>query len=238
MSLATDLVSQINEARKARQIVAMITFIKTGEKLILHPGKFANVDGDLLVECEARLQSGKSGLVTTEDGTVVFINIYEPRPRLIIVGAVHISQALAPMAHTANFDVIVIDPRSSFATPDRFVGVCLKAHWPDDVVPEIGLDAYTALAAVTHDPKIDDSSIIMALKAGCFYVGALGSRNTHRQRFGRLRDAGLSEECLSHIHAPIGLDIGAASPEEISVAILAEVILTLRGPRRSRSCPE
>lgn len=158
------------------------------------------------------------------DGQSLFFNVHLPPPRLVIIGAVHISQILARMAALGDFDVTIIDPRTAFATPERFEGIDLVADWPVDALKERPLDSYMALVAVTHDPKIDDEPIIQALKTGCFYVGALGSRKTHASRLERLKREGVSEAELGRIHAPIGLPIGAASPAEIAVAILAEII--------------
>lgn len=146
----------------------------------------------------------------------------------MIIGAVHISQALAPMAAIAGFDVTIIDPRTAFATADRFPNVRLLAEWPDIAIPQVGLDAFTALAVVTHDPKIDDPALRAAFAARCFYIGALGSRKTHARRIDRLREAGAADADLARIAAPIGLPIQAQSPAEIAVAILAEVIRALR----------
>jgi xanthine dehydrogenase accessory factor len=140
------------------------------------------------------------------------------------------------MAKVAGFDMTVIDPRTAFATPERFPGVVLLAEWPDVAVPKVGLDAFTALAALTHDPKIDDGALAAALAAGCFYVGALGSRKTHAKRLDRLRERGVDERALARLRAPIGLPIGAQSPAEIAVAILAEVIEALR--TRGRTAKE
>ena len=132
------------------------------------------------------------------------------------------------MARLAGFDTVLIDPRTAFATPERFPDVPVIAQWPDEALPEVGLDPFTALAAVTHDPKLDEPALAAALRAGCFYVGALGSRRTHARRLERLAAQGLGPEEMARIHAPIGLDIGAASPAEIAVSILAEVIRALR----------
>ena len=151
-----------------------------------------------------------------------------PQPKLIAIGAVHISQALAPMARIAGFDIEIIDPRTAFATPDRFPDVALHAEWPEDVLKARPLDSYTALAALTHDPKIDDFALKAALDAGCFYVGALGSRKTHAKRVERLLALGLDADQIARIHSPIGMDIGASSPAEIAVAVLAEIISALR----------
>jgi len=151
----------------------------------------------------------------------------------VVIGAVHISQALAPMARLAGFDLAIIDPRTAFATPERFPDMPLFAEWPEEVLKAVPLDAFTGLVALTHDPKIDDHPILAALAAECFYVGALGSRKTHGKRVERLMEQGASAQSLETIHAPIGVDIGAQSPAEIAVAILAEVIAALRRGRRA-----
>jgi len=205
----------------------LITDTMTGaERLIVEKDGY---DGDpLRDEIAARLRSGASGPVTTAEGHSVFMTVSMPPPRIVLIGAVHISQALAPMARLAGFDMTIIDPRTAFATPERFPDVPLIAEWPEVAIPKVGLDRFTALAALTHDPKIDDGALVAALAAGCFYVGALGSRKTHGRRLERLREAGVGEAALATIRAPIGLPIGAQSPAEIAIAILAEIIGALR----------
>jgi xanthine dehydrogenase accessory factor len=136
---------------------------------------------------------------------------------------VHIAQALAPMAATAGYEVIVIDPRGAFASPERFPGVQLSDEWPDEALARLGFDAATALVALSHDPKLDDPALELALPSGLFYIGALGSRRTHEKRLERLRAAGLGE-LTGRIHSPIGLDLGGRAPAEIAVSILAEII--------------
>jgi xanthine dehydrogenase accessory factor len=167
-------------------------------------------------------------MVEGPGGANLFLTVELPPPRLVVIGAVHISQALAPMAKVAGFDMTVIDPRTAFATAERFPDVPVLAEWPDAALPKVGLDAFTALAALTHDPKIDDLPLTAALAQNCFYVGALGSRKTHARRLDRLREAGVGDAALARIRAPIGVDIAAQSPAEIAVAILAEVIGALR----------
>ena len=174
-----------------------------------------------------RLRLGQSGMVSHE-GRDLFVSLQVPPVRLVVVGAVHIAQALATMAALAELDVTILDPRTAFATAERFPGVRVLAEWPDDVLPALALDAYTAVALLTHDPKIDDQALIAALRAGCFYVGALGSRKTHGRRLDRMRVEGFRDEDLARIHAPIGLDIGAVSPAEIAVAILGEIVAARR----------
>ena len=150
-------------------------------------------------------------------------------------GAVHIAQALIPIARQAGYDVIVVDPRTAFASEERFVGVPRDARWPDEALPEIGLDARTAFIALTHDPKIDDPALQIALPSDVFYVGALGSTRTHAKRIDRLSQLGVSKDALERINAPIGLDIGAVGPVEIAISIMAEVTAALRGKLKSSS---
>ena len=219
------LLKELNAERAARRAAILITDIADGAGQLVREGD--EISGELGEAVQRAFRSGKSGLAVI-DGRELFLNVHVPPPRLVVIGAVHISQALAPMAKIAGFDMAVIDPRTAFATEERFADVVLHAEWPEDVLKNNPLDAYTALAALTHDPKIDDFPLTAALKAGCFYVGALGSRKTHAKRLERLKEGGLSDADLERIHAPIGLDIAAASPAEIAVATLAQVIEALR----------
>jgi xanthine dehydrogenase accessory factor len=146
-----------------------------------------------------------------------------PAPQLVITGAVHISQALAPIGKLLGYDVTIVDPRTAFASPERFPDVEVIAEWPDEALPRLNVDRYTAFVALTHDPKIDDPALRHALSRDCFYIGALGSRKTHARRVERLKAQGLSEVDIARIHAPIGLGIGAVSPAEIAVAIMAQI---------------
>lgn len=218
----------LNAAKRDRRGAVLVSDLAAGTSRLITEDQVPT--GDLGQEIEARLLSGKSGIVEI-DGRSLFLNVHLPPPRIVVIGAVHISQALAPMAALAGFAVTIIDPRTAFATLERFAGIDLRADWPDDVFASTPLDRYSAMVAVTHDPKIDDPGLIAALNAGCFYVGALGSRKTHAKRVERLTAAGLDGEAIAGIRAPIGLDIGAATPAEIAVAILAEIIPSLR--RRS-----
>jgi xanthine dehydrogenase accessory factor len=217
---------KLNEARRARRAAMLITDLGTGESVVEVEGE--NARPDLREAIDKAYRTGKPGVLETEDGRRLFLNVQVPPPRIVVIGAVHISQALAGMAAIAGFDILIIDPRTAFATEDRFAGVDLVADWPEDVLRERPLDAYTALVAVTHDPKIDDYPITAALKAGAFYVGALGSRKTHAKRVERLQAGGLTEEIIARIDAPIGLDIGAQSPAEIAVAVLGAIIQAFR----------
>ncbi len=174
---------------------------------------------------EARFRMDRSGY--EEDGET-FVAIHNPPLRLLVVGAVHIAQALVPMARIAGYDPLLIDPRESFASEARFPGETVLHDWPDEGVRALGLDGRTALVLLTHDPKLDDPALIEALRSNVFYIGALGSTRTHAKRVERLTEAGFSEAEISRIHGPIGLDLGAAGPAEIAVSILAEMTRVLR----------
>ena len=215
----------MNTERAARRPVALVTDLAGGDQRVVPLAAMASDPlGALLAE---RLRLGKSGLVSHE-GRDVFVSLQVPPVRLLVVGAVHIAQALATMAALAELDVTILDPRTAFATPERFPGVRVLAEWPDDVLPALAFDAHTAIALLTHDPKIDDQALIAALRAECFYIGALGSRKTHGRRLDRMRAEGFRDENLARIRAPIGLDIGAVSPAEIAVAILGEIVAARR----------
>lgn len=216
----------LNAARLSRSAMLVATDLADGVSRLVWQGEAADGVPDEAIAQAYR--TGKSHSVEAGSKTI-FLNVYVPPPRLVVVGAVHISQALIPMARIAGYPVEIVDPRTAFAAPERFPDVDLHARWPQEVLQwEVPLDDYTALAAITHDPKIDDVAIRMALEAGCFYVGALGSRKTHSARIGRLLSAGLNDDLITRIHSPIGLNIAAANPAEIAVAILAEVIQSFR----------
>ncbi len=221
------LLEGLNTARATRQAAILITDTAGGDVRLVVEKDGYSAD-PLAAELAQRFRSGASGTVLLADGRPVFLTVHLPPPRLIVIGAVHISQALAPMAGIAGFDMTIVDPRTAFATPERFPRVAMIAEWPEVALARLGLDTFTAVAALTHDPKIDDYALAAALKAGCFYVGALGSRKTHAKRLERLAALGLGKDTLSRIHAPIGLAIGAQSPAEIAVSILAEIVLALR----------
>lgn len=216
---------KLNAARNERRAAILLTEMQSGRDRVI--GEQDAVAGALGEITSAAFRSGKSGMHTV-DGKEYFLNVHVPAPRIAAIGAVHITQALAGIAAIAGYDLRVIDPRTAFATPERFAGVDLAAEWPQDELAKRPLDAFTALVAVTHDPKIDDFPLVDALKTGCFYVGALGSRKTHAKRVERLKAEGLSEADVARIHAPIGLDIAASNPMEIAVAIMGEIIEAYR----------
>jgi xanthine dehydrogenase accessory factor len=220
-----DVLKAMNLARAERRAGAVVTRLSDGEQRFVGA---ESIGADPLgEEVEAALRMGKSGMVAFE-GEDYFLTVQAPAARLALIGAVHISQALAPIARVAGLDVTIIDPRTAFATPDRFPDTPVIAKWPDEALAENPLDRFTAICLLTHDPKIDDPALIVALKAECFYIGALGSRKTHGRRIERMRGQGFDEAALGRIHAPIGLDIGAVSPAEIAVSIMGEIIASMR----------
>jgi xanthine dehydrogenase accessory factor len=231
------LFASLQAARAAKRPAALVRALGSGAAALIEDGR---TTGDLAVTDALRAAAAES-LRTDRSHTVeipglgpVFVQAFNPPLRLVVVGAVHISQALAPMAALAGFDVTVVDPRRSFATAARFPNVALTHEWPDEAMARLGLDARTAVATLTHDPKIDDPALNAALRSPCFYVGALGSTRTHAKRVARLKEAGFDDTALARIKAPIGLDIGAQSPAEIAASILAEIVAALRGPKRAK----
>jgi xanthine dehydrogenase accessory factor len=220
-----DLLASLNAERAARRAAIVVTNVASGKQRLV---KAADIAKDpLKAVLSEHLRSGRSGMEEAAEGRV-FLTVYVPAPQLVITGAVHISQALAPIAKLLGYDVTIVDPRTAFASAERFPDVKVIAEWPDQALPPLGVDRYTAFVALTHDPKIDDPALIHALSRDCFYIGALGSRKTHARRVDRLKQQGLTEADISRIHAPIGLDIGAVSPAEIAVAIMAQITERLR----------
>ncbi|MEQ3678850.1 XdhC family protein [Pseudophaeobacter sp.] len=213
-SMSVELLADLVAAQKARDQVAYEVNLTTGIGAVLREAY------------PERMRLDRSGV--EEDGET-FVAVHNPPLKLIVVGAVHIAQALVPMAQLAGYDAAVIDPRAAFASPDRFPGVTLLEDWPDEAVAALGLDARTALVLLTHDPKLDDPALEAGLRQKCFYIGALGSKRTHAARVDRMLAAGFGAQDIDRIYGPVGLDIGAAGPAEIAVAILAEMTAVLRG---------
>jgi len=219
------ILKALNEERAARRAAIVVTNQESGAQRLV---KGADIRSDPLKDVlEKHLRSGKSGIEETPEGRV-FLTVHVPSPKLVITGAVHISQALAPIGQLLGYDVTIVDPRTAFASIERFPDVKVIAEWPDVALPPLGIDRYTAFVALTHDPKIDDPALTHALKSDCFYIGALGSKKTHARRVTRLKEQGLSDNDIGRIHAPIGLDIGAVTPAEIAVAIIGQITLRLR----------
>ena len=220
-----DILHTLNTERDARRAVVVVTNVESGAQRIV---KAADVGRDPLADViDKRLRMAKSGMEETVEGRV-FLTVHVPSPRLVITGAVHISQALAPMGQLLGYDVTIVDPRTAFASPERFPDVKVLAEWPDTALPPLNIDRYTAFVALTHDPKIDDPALLHALQRDCFYIGALGSKKTHGRRVERLKQAGIPDAAIARIHAPIGLSLGAVSPAEIAVSIIAEITQSLR----------
>ena len=209
----------------ARRACVRISDIDSGEHRLVRASEAANDPFAALLA--AKLREGRGGLIE-EGGRRLFFDVQMPSVRLLLIGATQIAQTLVGAAKLAGFEVTVIDPRPSFATPERFPGTPVIASWPETVLPDLKLDGFTAVASLSHDPRMEDPALAAALRADCFYVGALGSKITHAKRLERLRAAGFCEADLAKIHAPIGLAIGAANGPEIAIAILAEIIAVLR----------
>jgi xanthine dehydrogenase accessory factor len=220
-----DVLAALNTERAARRAAIIVSNIATAEQRLVKAAEIANDPlGAILAE---RLRSGKSGMADSDEGRV-FLTVHVPAAQLVAIGAVHISQALAPIAKLLGYDVTIVDPRTAFASPERFPDVKIIAEWPDKALPSLGIDRYTAFVALTHDPKIDDPALLYALARDCFYIGALGSRKTHGRRVDRFKQQGVGDAEISRIHAPIGLNIGAVSPAEIAVSIIAQITESLR----------
>lgn len=219
----------LQSARAAKRPVALITDLDSGQQSILEA---EDLHGDLKLNTE-NLSAAKAALASDRSGTIadgeIFVQVFNPPLRMVIVGAVHIAQHLVPMAALTGYDVTVVDPRRAWATDSRFPDVKLMTEWPDDALRGLAPDRRTAVVVLTHDPKLDDPALAVALASPAFYVGALGSTRTHEKRKARLSESGLSSEEIAKIHAPIGLAIGAKSPAEIAISILAQVTQVLHG---------
>jgi len=212
-----DLLAELVAARAARRGVAYAVNLTDWTRALLAPGADALAD--------ARLRSDKAGV--EDDGR--FIAPHNPPLRMIVVGAVHIAQPLLQMARLAGYDPTLIDPRETFGAAERFPGETVLDAWPDEALASLAPDSRTAIITLTHDPKLDDPAIRFALRSPCFYLGCLGSKKTHAKRVERLEAAGFSAAEIAKIHAPVGLNIGAKTPAEIALSILAQVTAVLRG---------
>ncbi len=213
--------------RRRHVPVALVTELATGKQQVFSSDAAPDLSAEARQAVAQALIDDRSGELEL-DGKKCFVLVQNPAARLMIVGAVHISQSLAPMAAMAGYDVTVIDPRRSFATADRFPDVNLRHDWPDEAMAELKPDLRSAIVTLTHDPKLDDPALIAALRSPAFYIGALGSKKTHAARLHRLSVAGFGEADFARIHGPAGLDIGAKSPAEIAVSVLAQLTAALR----------
>ena len=219
-------VAALREARTNRRAVVLATRLSDAAETLVFldkaEGALAN-DAAVVSAARRAMDIGRSETVDI-GGQKIFLNVYVPPARLIIVGAVHIAQSLAPIATMLDFDVTVVDPRGAWATTNRFPGVKVVQEWADEAFDKMGLDVSTAVVTLTHDPKLDDPALEAALRSDVFYVGALGSKRTHAKRKDRLKEAGITDEQFERIHGPVGLNIGAKSPAEIAVSILGQII--------------
>jgi xanthine dehydrogenase accessory factor len=219
-------VAALQEARANRRAVVLATRLSDAAETLVFldkaEGALAN-DAAVVSAARRAMDIGRSETVDI-GGQKIFLNVYVPPARLIIVGAVHIAQSLAPIATMLDFDVTVVDPRGAWATGSRFPGVKVVQEWADEAFEKMGLDVSTAVVTLTHDPKLDDPALEAALKSDAFYVGALGSKRTHAKRKERLAEAGITDEQFARIHGPVGLNIGAKSPAEIAVSILGQIV--------------
>ena len=213
-------------ARAKGQGVVLATRLDTGEERIVAP----TTANDALTQAATRAVARDQSTNVEIDGATWFLNVFNSPPKLYIVGAVHIAQPLSQIGALAGFDVTVIDPRTAFATSERFPNLHLIPAWPDEALADLPLDMRTAVVTLTHDPKLDDPALIAALRSEAIYIGALGSKKTHAARVARLKAAGFDDNAIARIRGPVGLDIGAVSPAEIAVSIIAQIIETLRAP--------
>ena len=223
--MKTETLNRLLQDRKAKRQVALVTHLDSGDQALVYPddvhGALKLGDADIVAARDA-IQDDRS---RTIDGTVgkLFMQVFNPPLRMIVVGAVHIAQPLARMAAVAGYDVTIVDPRRSFATGERFPGVTLVHEWPDEALTALDPDRRTAVVTLTHDPKIDDPALEVAVRSDVFYIGSLGSRKTHAARLKRLTANGITADEMARIHGPVGLSLGAVSPSEIAVAILAQI---------------
>jgi len=219
---------QLLRDRVAKRPVVLITHLASGEERLFHTDAASTaLAPEVETACREAVRSDRSVRLDCAEGPL-FLHVFNPALRMIIVGAVHIAQPLAQMAALSGYDVTVVDPRRSFATEGRFPSLRLSHEWPDEAIESLRPDSRTAIVTLTHDPKLDDPALRVALRSPAAYVGALGSTRTHAKRLERLRAEGLNEAELARIHGPVGLGIGAKSPPEVAIAIMAQVIQELR----------
>ena len=222
------LLEELLAAGRTNVPTALVTHLGTGTQALV--SKTGRDQGDLPLDSAMRARVFQA---LDDDQSVVlddtlFVEVWNPRPRLLVVGAVHAAQELVPLALAAGYDVVVIDPRTAFSTSARFPHTTLRHDWPDEAVPALAPDRRTAILTLTHDPKVDDPALVAALRSEAFYIGALGSRRTHAQRIERLKEEGFDDAAISRIRGPVGLAIGARTPVEIAISIMAEITAVLR----------
>ncbi len=231
--MTPEILAALTEARAAQRAAVLVRRLADNQQTLLVDGE--RIIGPLLPQSldtivRGAVRSDKSVKVETPEGAW-FVQVFNPPLRLVVVGAVHIAQALVPMAQLAGYAVTVVDPRRAFASDARFPEVALLHDWPDEALDRLAPDARTAVVTLTHDPKLDDPALIRALRSPAFYVAALGSKRTHASRIERLAEAGLDQAAIDRIHGPAGLNLGAVSPAEIALSVMAEMTQVLRAPR-------
>ena len=222
------LLQELLQARQDKRSCALLTWLNDGHSQIVFADQPASyLPFELIEKIQQAMQEDRSGVLETSDGPI-FVQVFHPPLRLLIVGAVHIAQALVPLARLTGYQVTLIDPRQAWVSQARFSELEITTDWPDLALQDLTLDVRTAVVTLSHDPKLDDPALRVALRSPVFYIGALGSRKTHAARLGRLTEDGFSQAELERIHAPIGLNIGAHSPSEIALSIMAEITQVLR----------
>ena len=224
-----NILSKILDDQEAKTPFVLLTNIQSGEQTVIYHKGAVGPEAknlELLKICRRYMKDNKNGIIS-DPKNEFFLHVFNPPLRLAIIGAVHIAQPLTQMAKIAGYDVIVVDPRESFATADRFPSTTIITEWPDDAMEQIDIDRRTAIVTLTHDPKLDDPALSVAIKSNAFYVGALGSKKTHALRVDRMKTEGNDERQINRIHAPVGLNLHAVSPAEIAISIMAEITATL-----------
>lgn len=225
-SMKASTLDSMRTARAAKRPFALATTLASGAQAVIEPGA-GDVEPELAAVVADVLRSDRSRIAEIA-GERLFVHAFNPPLRLFVIGAVHIAQALAPIAMVLGYDVTVVDPRTAFATVDRFPGVTLSHEWPDDALLDAAPDARSAVITLTHDPKLDDAALTVALATPAFYIGCLGSKRTHAARLERLAEKGFDAATRARIHGPLGLDIGARTPAEIAAAAIAQTTAVLR----------
>ncbi|MEO9188688.1 MAG: XdhC family protein [Acetobacteraceae bacterium] len=223
--MTPDILAALTRAREEKRPIVLATRLSDGaQHLLPDPGQ----DSALNAAAETALRDDKSATIQV-GGTAWFLQAHNPKLRLIVVGAVHIAQALVPFATGVGFEVIVVDPRRSFASDERFPNVTIRTDWPDEALDALRPDSRTAIVTLTHDPKLDDPALDRALRSKAFYIGSLGSRRTHAARLGRLRELGHDDAAMARIRGPVGLSLEAVTAPEIALSIVAELVAARRG---------
>ena len=224
------LLEKLLASARTSAATAVVTHLVTGAQALVSK---SGSDGELtltpdeLARALQLLDDDRSGTLETPAG-LLFVEVWNPKPRLLVIGAVHTAQELVPLARATGYEVTVIDPRTAFSTPVRFPNTILLHDWPNEALATLAPDRRTAILTLTHDPKIDDPALEVALRSEAFYIGALGSRRTHAKRVERLKNAGFDAAAIARIHGPVGLPIGAQTPAEIAISIMAEITAVLR----------